>query len=263
MAKTNAAVATGGEGQKPAFACKVFQSWDEFKKGIRGALPGDQNDVYKKYIFRGQGNSNWPLKSNFDRTYSNEQAGSREQLAKELIQEFFEDCERYSPWRYVVSDPRVLAMAQHHGLPTRLLDWSFSPYVAAYFAFSWFMFEKSRMEHEGNVAIWVLNVAEVQRKAPEGQLQIISVQDYENERLGNQYGLFTYLKTNEGSLEEYLTSKPVNLSKALARLELPRGCARDALQDLILMGIHHATIFPGREGIAQTIKLRNLLRQGI
>jgi hypothetical protein len=33
------------------------------------------------------------------------------------------------------------------------------------------------------------------------------------------------------------------------------------LQDLILMGIHHGTIFPGREGVAQTIKLRNLLRQ--
>jgi hypothetical protein len=60
---------------------------------------------------------------------------------------------------------------------------------------------------------------------------------------------------------DVLTSEAVNLADALVKLELPRASAREALQDLILMGIHHGTIFPGREGIAQTIKLRDLLRQ--
>ena len=246
---------------KPAYRIKFFETWEDFKKGVRAALPGGHDyDVYKNYIFRGQGNASWPLRSTFDRVYSNKQAASRDTLAKELIREFYEECERYSAWRYGIEDPRVLAMAQHHGLPTRLLDWSFSPYVAAYFAFSWFMFEKA-MEQTGNVAIWVLNRVELQTKAPEGQLQIISVQDFENSRLGSQFGLFTYLKTNESSLEDYLTSEAVDLAHALVKLELPRVSAREALQDLILMGIHHGTIFPGREGIAQTIKLRNLLRQ--
>lgn len=120
--------------------------------------------------------------------------------------------------------------------------------------------EKKTKEQTGNVAIWVVNRDEVEMKAPEGQLQIISVQDYENSRLGSQFGLFTYLKTNESSLEDYLTSPLVDLASALKKLEIPRTQARQALQDLILMGIHHGTIFPGREGIAQTIKLRNLLR---
>src|SRR5262245_35082084 len=239
-----------------------FGTWEEFKNGIRNVLPGSHDyDVYKNYIFRGQGNADWQLRSTFDRSYCNKQAASRDTLAKELIQEFYEECERYSAWRYKVDDPRVLAMAQHHGLPTRLLDWSFSPYVAAYFAFSWFMFERPDMTQVGNVAIWVLNRHEVEKKAPEGQLQIISVQDYENNRLGSQYGLFTYLKTNESTLEDYLSSEAINLASALVKVELPRSTARTALQDLILMGIHHGTIFPGREGIAQTIKLRNLLRQ--
>lgn len=241
---------------------RVFDTWEQFKSGFPTYLPQRRDDgaeIYKNFIFRGQGSASWALRSTFDRIYSDKQAANRDTLAKDLIREFYEECERYSPWRYSIEDPRVLAMAQHHGLPTRLLDWSFSPYVAAYFAFSWFMFETK--EQSGNVAIWVLNRAELQRKAPEGQLQIISVQDHENSRLGSQFGLFTYLKTNESSLEEYLMSEAVDLAKALTKLELPRASAREALQDLILMGIHHGTIFPGREGIAQTIKLRNLLRQ--
>jgi FRG domain len=245
---------------RSAFRVDRFTTWDEFKHGVRNALPGSHDyDVYKRFLFRGQGNADWQLRSTFDRNYSDAQAASRDTLAKELIREFYDECERFSPWRYPMSDPRVLAMAQHHGLPTRLLDWSFSPYVAAYFAFSWFMFEKASGQ-TGNVAIWVLNRDEVERKAPEGQLQIISVQDYENSRLGSQFGLFTYLKTNESSLEDYLTSPAVELGDALKKLEIPRSQARQALQDLILMGIHHGTIFPGREGIAHTIKLRNLLR---
>jgi hypothetical protein len=243
------------------FKTKTFATWDEFKNGIRGALPGSHDyDIYKRFIFRGQGSSDWPLRSTFDRIYFDKLAASRDALSRDLIREFYEECERFSPWRYEMDDPRALAMAQHHGLPTRLLDWSFSPYVAAYFAFSWFMFERSTI-HSGNVAVWALNRNEVQSKAPAGQLEIISVQDYENTRLGNQFGVFTFLKTNESDLEDYLTNPAVGLTHALVKLEVPRTEAKHALQDLIMMGIHHGTIFPGREGIAQTIKLRNLLRQ--
>jgi len=244
----------------PAIDVVQFGDWDAFKNGVRNALPGSHDyDIYKRFLFRGQGDSSWPLRSTFDRNYPDAQAASRDTLAKELIKEFYDECERIAAWRYPITDSRVLAMGQHHGLPTRLLDWSFSPYVAAYFAFSWFMFEKDR-DKTGNVAIWVLDREAVERQAPPGQLEIISVCDFENHRLGSQYGLFTYLKTNESNLEDYLTSPAVKLEYALKRLEIPRSEARQALQDLILMGIHHGTIFPGREGIAQTIKLRNLLR---
>jgi hypothetical protein len=237
-----------------------FSTWNEFKQNYRNHLPGDRDsDVYKNAIFRGQARAEWHLISTFDRNYGSKRAGSRDSLSKQLIEDFYEECARYSDWRYAKDDPRVLAMAQHHGLPTRLLDWTFSPYVAAYFAFVWFLFEKP--VQGGSVAIWALDRRAVQKRAPEGQLQIISVQDHENSRLGNQAGLFTFLKTNDENLEQYLANPAVGLGSALVKFQLPTHQCRDALHDLLLMGIHHGTIFPGREGIAQTIKLRNLLRE--
>jgi len=140
-----------------------FATWDEFKQGYRARLPDSSDrDVYKKIIFRGQARADWHLVSAFDRNYGFKRAGSRDSLSKELIEEFYEECARYSDWRYSRDDPRVLAMAQHHGLPTRLLDWTFSPYVAAYFAFVWFLFEKPVAG--GQVAIWALDRKAVQKR---------------------------------------------------------------------------------------------------
>jgi hypothetical protein len=73
------------------FTVQTFGSWDEFKNGVRAKLPGANDyDVYKRFIFRGQGSADWPLKSTFDRVYSDQQAASRDIIAKELIKEFYE-----------------------------------------------------------------------------------------------------------------------------------------------------------------------------
>jgi hypothetical protein len=254
--------------QRPAsrpdvrYQSRTFASWDEFKHGLFALLTGGESghpaQVYKRYVFRGQRDAAWPLRSSFDRKIGPKRAAKRDALAKRLIDDFYIECERYSSWRYTRDDARVLAMAQHHGLPTRLLDWSFSPYVAAYFAYSFYLFEQASAG-DGHVAIWALNCEDVKRRAPEGQLEIVSIQDFENSRLGNQAGAFTYLKTNEDCLEDYLASPAVGLNSALIKFELPRSEAPNALRDLILMGIHHGTIFPGREGVAQMIWLRHVL----
>jgi len=166
--------------QEESFSTVPFTAWEDFKGRFRSHLPGGCDyDNYKRFIFRGQGDSRWPLKSAFDREYGDKSAGHRDKLAKELIREFYEECARQSEWRYGENDHRVLAMAQHHGLPTRLLDWSFSPYVAAYFAFSWFLFEQS-VDPGKNIAIWAINREELLASAPSGQLEVIYVQDHEN-----------------------------------------------------------------------------------
>jgi hypothetical protein len=65
-----------------------------------------------------------------------------------------------SQWPYVAAIHKdtlyCLAMMQHHGAPTRLMDWTYSPFVAAKFAAG---------EGTGDAAIWCLNAKWCQETA--------------------------------------------------------------------------------------------------
>jgi hypothetical protein len=242
-----------------AYHTHRFGTWDQFKAHVSTKLarPEDPN-IYKRFIFRGQSDAKWKLISTLDRAYDGKRPSKKEVIAKDLVKEFYDECARFSGWRCQHDDPRVLAMAQHHGLPTRLLDWTYSPYVAAYFAYSWFLFEGKPNTSE-TIAIWALNRRAIAKKEIQKELEIIVIQDHENSRLGSQHGVFTYLRTDDADLESYLTRRKAKIGDVLQKFELPAMQYKVAIRDLILMGIHHGTIFPDRDGIAKMIKVNTLL----
>jgi hypothetical protein len=105
----------------------TVNSWRDLDDAI--ADPGigsHEHRVHSSLVFRGLARSSYRNVSSLARL-----SGEYRKLERHLIRNFRKYAHREAPgpttWDW-------LSLAQHHGLPTRLLDWTFSPYVALHFA---------------------------------------------------------------------------------------------------------------------------------
>lgn len=260
-----------------------YFSWDSFKTNYKKHLlngPDRSSRIVERFVFRGQANEHWPLTAAFDRAHSGLGFADRENGAREQVRHFLEALRRTRSEDYGQEDERAMALAQHHGLPTRLLDWSYSPYVAAYFAFSSRLRDKasgrikpikSRIDY---VSIWALDTEPLRKRdlgpirpnqhpdpdraedADRAPLELWRVLDPKNTRLGNQQGAFTLLN---GETEDLVQHATASKSLRLVKFRILPDQMVPALDDLILMGIHEESIFPGIDGIASRLNLNSLL----
>lgn len=97
------------------------------------------------FAFRGVADTSWPMPTSLIRL-----GGANVRLERHMLRNFRKYAhrdvvERDSFWHW-------LAVAQHHGLPTRLLDWTYSPLVALHFATD----NTSHMTRDG--AVWAVDI---------------------------------------------------------------------------------------------------------
>lgn len=173
------------------------------------------------------------------------------------------------------------ALAQHYGVPTRLLDWTYDPFVAAYFS------SKPSSKAEGELCIWGLDIRKIAAIQAVGQyfpLSIVNPHYSGNPNLAAQSGLFTHwarrvpgtrsFTTGEVQrlprvdrrpldelIKEYLGEIGNDIESLFVKLTLPRAQSLELARLLRQFGYGPAKLFPGYEGVALELRERPLLKK--
>jgi len=151
----------------------------------------------------------------------------------------------------------LMSIGQHHGYPTPLLDWSESPFVAAFFAFS----NNTLKQGEAGAMVRIMQLsAPVLRPRPTPTdlldprfiVGILQPQAIGNPRAVPQQSVFTF--SNIVDIEGFFDQLTLLLGRPLMTLiDIDIRERRVALRDLRAMGITDGSMFPGIDGTCRDL----------
>jgi hypothetical protein len=225
-------------------------SWDQFRHWAAGQHP-------RNFIFRGQSKP-FKLATSFHRTW-------RKNLSHWIMQDtdlLFGAVAEHLNYPLqpgnLQHNAAIWSILQHHGYPTPMLDWSYSPFVAAYFAYQ----EKP----QGNTAPRILifdREAWISRYGRAGfivdmarnQLVVVETMPVGNPRHLPQQAISTV--TNIADIEAFIREREsADGTSYLTACDLPVAMRPQIMRELELMGITYGSLFPGLDGICRDMRDR-------
>ena len=163
----------------------------------------------------------------------------------------------------------LFALAQHHGVPTRLLDWSHKPLTAAYFAAhgATQMLNEKKLRESQCLGVWALNTTAVWRNPPAKEaVYVVDPPRHGNLNLIAQDGVFTVhtdawasqappqCEPFDSTVARLYPDPARHIGRAKMRLlTLPARKARKLLVRLEAEGISASALFPGYDGVVRSL----------
>jgi hypothetical protein len=225
------------------------------------------------YAYRGLSDKSYDLETSLIRL-----GGKYKSLERNLIRNFRKyayknDYSDYTIWNW-------LSLAQHHGLPTRLLDWTFSPYIALHFATA------SLEKYDTDGIIWCVDFIKLKDRLPDEFREILdsenavgfsiemldkicsSLEQFDSlgdrhgellvffdppsidERIVNQFALFSIVSNPERKVDEWLQ----NHDDLYFRIVIPKALKWEIRDKLDQTNTTERVLFPGLDGLSQWLK---------
>jgi hypothetical protein len=249
----------------------MVKNWLEILDALyEGSWNADLQRFRSPYAFRGLPRKNHSLSSSLVRLA--EPAADVKRLELALLRNF----RKYAHGEAVGADSiwDWLALGQHRGLPTRLLDWTYSPLVALHFAT-----ENTAQFNEDGV-VWCVNFIEANKRLParlKRMLQQEGSDTFTVEMLGafkslrqfdalsrdpfvvfleppavdrrilNQLALFSLMSDPAATLDDWLRSHP----HLCRRVAVPAALKWEIRDKLDQANVNERVLFPGLDGLSR------------
>lgn len=249
-----------------------IESWNELQDQLfEESWNPELGRFRSRYAFRGLSDAGYRLETTLIRL-----GGIYESLERHLLRNFSKYAlrnvvERDSVWHW-------LSVAQHYGLPTRLLDWTYSPFVAMHFATA----NIEKFDCEG--VIWAVNYLKAHQLLPDmlkhqleaeganvftvGMLaeSVCSLQELDDlstenfivffeppsidDRIVNQFAFFSVMSDSSALMDDWLQRHPALWRKIV----IPAGLKWEIRDKLDQANITERVLFPGLGGLSMYLK---------
>jgi hypothetical protein len=248
-----------------------IESWCDLQEALFQDSWNPELGRYRsRYAFRGLSEETYPLETTLIRLQ-----GPYRELERHLLRNF-----RKYAHRSVVQRDSVwhwLSVAQHYGLPTRLLDWTYSPFIAAHFATA----NIEKFDCDG--VIWAVNYVKAHQLLPEKlrlQLELEGANVFTvemlsesmesmdslerlsrlsekviliffeppsiDDRIVNQFAFFSIMSDSESALDEWLRDHPEYWRKIV----IPASIKWEIRDKLDQANVTERVLFPGLDGLS-------------